>query len=286
MTRLIKILAFSLLLLAISCEDKIKEKEIGTVPSSFTKKVLIEEFTGAWCGYCPDGAYRLENIISENNGNVIGVSVHSGDDMEIEHTNFLAGTYQNTGFPAGMVDRLSLVDYYGNSFVSMSRGYWEYIANDQLDKTANCGLAIKSNVSGDNAYIEVHVGFNENLDGDLRLNVYIIEDKVTGTGYGYDQSNYYDMDSSSSFFGMGNPIEGYEHNHTLRAVLTESNGVIISSEFISSGEFEETFEFDISSFEKNKLSVVAFVNLMGTDFIEHEILNTQKCSIEGLQDWD
>ena len=36
-----------------NCEDKKKEPTIGPVPESFTKKVLIEEFTGAWCGYCP-----------------------------------------------------------------------------------------------------------------------------------------------------------------------------------------------------------------------------------------
>ena len=29
---------------------------------------LIEEFTGAWCGYCPDGAYRVKNLINANDG--------------------------------------------------------------------------------------------------------------------------------------------------------------------------------------------------------------------------
>ena len=44
-----------------------KSNVISSVPSSFTKKVLIEEFTGAWCQFCPDGAYILGNIINANN---------------------------------------------------------------------------------------------------------------------------------------------------------------------------------------------------------------------------
>ena len=38
---------FILLFIAFSCEDVKESKVISPVPSSFTKKVLIEEFTGA-----------------------------------------------------------------------------------------------------------------------------------------------------------------------------------------------------------------------------------------------
>ena len=278
---------FILILIAFSCEDVKESKVISSVPSSFTKKVLIEEFTGAWCQFCPDGAYILGNIINANNENVIGVSIHSGDDMEIEHTNFLINTYQNTGFPSGMVDRVvATTDYYGNSIVSMNRGWWDYIATIQLEKIASCGLAMKSDVSNGNAEIDVHVGFNEQIQGDIRLNVYLIEDNVTGTGYGFDQRNFYNTDTSSIFFGLGDPIQGYAHNHTLRLVLTESQGNLISSEAIASGEHTETFKISIEEFDKNELSIVAFVNNLGASFAEHEVLNAKKCSIEGFEDWD
>ena len=278
---------FIILFITFSCEDAKESKVISPVPSSFTKKVLIEEFTGAWCQFCPDGAYILGNIIDANNENVIGVSIHSGDDMEIEHANFLINTYQNTGFPSGMVDRVvATTDYYGNSIVSMNRGWWDYIATIQLEKIASCGLAIKSDVSNGNAEIDVHVGFNEQIQGDIRLNVYLIEDNVTGTGYGFDQRNFYNTDTSSIFFGLGDPIQGYAHNHTLRLVLTESQGNLISSEAIASGEHTETFQINIEEFDKNELSIVAFVNYFGENYSEHEILNVKKCSIEGFEDWD
>jgi hypothetical protein len=73
---------------------------IGAVPSTFTKKVLIEEFTGAWCGYCVDGAYIVETIVAANSGKAIGVSIHQGDGMQISLYNTLDGIFNNTGFPA------------------------------------------------------------------------------------------------------------------------------------------------------------------------------------------
>ena len=281
MNQYLKILLFGLLVFG-GCEDEPDDFEVSKVPSTFTKKVLIEEFTGAWCGYCPDGAHIVESIINDNNGKVVGVSLHSGDAMEVAHTNFLETTYQNTGYPSGMVDRVPV-----NGNTSLNRGYWEYVASDQLTKTAVCGLAIKSEVIGKNATVEVHAGFNTTLSGEFRLTVYLIEDGVTGTGYGYDQSNYYNEVAESPFYNLGNPIEGYEHNHTLRAILSESLGdAIMVSEMASGGEHIETYTVDLSSYNKNNLSIVAFVTYMGSSITEHEILNVQKCGIDGFQDWD
>lgn len=282
MKQYLQILLFGLLVFG-GCEDEPDNFEISNVPSAFTKKVLIEEFTGAWCGYCPDGAHIVESIINDNNGKVVGVSLHSGDAMEVAHTNFLETTYQNTGYPSGMVDRVSI-----NGSTSLNRGYWESVANAQLSETAVCGLAIISEVNGQNATVEVHAGFNSTLNGDdYRLTVYLIEDGVTGTGYGYDQSNYYNEVAESPFNNLGNPIEGYEHNHTLRAILSESLGdAIMVSEMASGGEHIETYTVDLSSYNKNNLSIVAFVSNIGSTITEHEIMNVQKCDIEGFQDWD
>tara|TARA_B100001250_G_scaffold394833_1_gene399148 strand:+ start:1001 stop:1207 length:207 start_codon:yes stop_codon:yes gene_type:complete len=67
MNQYLKILLFGLLVF-IGCEDETVSFEVSQVPSTFTKKVLIEELTGAWCGYCPDG-YILK--VSR-----IGISLH------------------------------------------------------------------------------------------------------------------------------------------------------------------------------------------------------------------
>ena len=142
-------------------------------------------------------------------------------------------------------------------------------------------------MNGNTATVEVHAGFSSSHSGDHRLTVYLIEDEVSGEGNGYDQMNFYDTDSYSPFFNLGNPIIGYVHNHTLRTVLSQPLGDLInSSELVTGGEHISTFNVDISSYDHNHLSIVAFINFVGATYLEHEVLNVQKCSIDGFQDWD
>ena len=265
-----------------NCEDQKDEPSIGPVPDLFSKKVLIEEFTGAWCGYCPDGALILENIINQNVGFVIGVSAHSGDAMEVSQTSFLESTYSNPGYPSGMVDRFNF-----NDNVSINRGIWDYLASEQLQKEALCGLAIQSKVQANTAKINVHTGFKMAMNGEHRLTVYLIENGVKGSGYGYDQANYYDTDSTSLFYGLGNPIESFEHNHTLRLILSEPLGDLIDPSFlVPKGEFIKYYEIDISSYNSDNLFLVAFITFIGENYLSHEVLNAQKCEINGTKDWD
>jgi|TARA_B110000914_G_scaffold178963_1_gene160893 hypothetical protein len=298
MNQYIKILLFSILVFS-GCEDESENFVVSKVPDTFTKKVLIEEFTGAWCGYCPDGADRVKRLINDNDGRVVGVSIHAGnptgDAMVIAHANYLETTYQSTSFPSAMVDRVSIN---GNS--CLNRGYWASVTNNQLLETTVCGLAIISEINGQNATVEVHAGFSSNLpllgmDGlvdDYRLTVYLIEDGVTEEGYGYDQRNYDNTIEESPFYNLGDPIIGYEHNQTLRAVLSDSLGDVIVGgddsyiEMKKGEEYIKTYTVDISSYNKKNLSIVAFITHIGSIITEHEVMNVQQSDIDGFQDWD
>ena len=264
-----------------ACSDNNEEPEFSEIPLSFTKKVLIEEFTAAWCGYCPWGAAIVEDIVNDND-NVIPVAVHVRDGMSIDHSVFLETTYQSSSYPAGMVDRTPY-----DGVVSFNAGYFTYFSANQLLLEAECGLAMRSKVSGDIATIEVRAGFNTNLDGDYRLTVYLLEDGVTGSGYGFDQINWDNEEPQSDFYEMGDPIVGYVHNHTLRAVLSgELGDPLDESVLTSGGEHIASYSIGISNYDKKKLSAVAFIQRIGTDFTQHEVLNVQQVGITGFQDWD
>ena len=269
-----------------ACSDNNEEPEFSVMPLSFTKKVLIEEFTAAWCGYCPWGAAIVENIVNDNE-NVIPVAVHVRDGMAIDHSSFLEMTYQNNSYPAGMVDRAPYNVNDTTQVVSFNAGYFSYFSANQLLLEAECGLAMRSKVSGNIATIEVRAGFNTDLSGDYRLTVYLLEDGVTGSGYGFDQINWDNEEPQSDFYGMGDPIVGYVHDHTLRAVLSgELGDPLDESVLTSGGEHIASYSIDISNYDKKKLSAVAFIQQIGTDFTQHEVLNVQQVGITGFQDWD
>jgi len=54
-------------------------------PSTYTKKVLLEDFKGTWCPHCPPAA-AIANA-KNGNPNIFGVGYHAGNDpMEIPET--------------------------------------------------------------------------------------------------------------------------------------------------------------------------------------------------------
>jgi hypothetical protein len=47
------------------------------------QNVLLEQHTGAWCGWCPDGNVKMDEVIDLYGDQVIGVKFHNNDDMAI-----------------------------------------------------------------------------------------------------------------------------------------------------------------------------------------------------------
>lgn len=232
-----------------TCEKIISSKVLVpisstfTPPQTYTKKVLIEEFTGTWCGYCPDGAYRMESIIAANPGKCYGASIHDGDPMEISGLNNLfQSTFSVTGFPTGMVGR---VPKPGATTAPMDRGSWAGRVTTLLAQSAKCGLAIDARVTGTDMIVNAHASFNGTLTGTHNITVYITEDDVN-KGSTYSQSNYYNADASSPFYQLGNPIVGFKHNNVIVAVLTAEMGDLIpSTDLVANGHFKRHLQLSL-----------------------------------------
>ena len=53
------------------------------------KNVVLEEFTGKTCGYCPDGHKRADEFSAANPGDVVLINIHAGryayGNTELQH---------------------------------------------------------------------------------------------------------------------------------------------------------------------------------------------------------
>ena len=259
---------------------------ITSVPSTFTQKLLIEQFTGAWNGGCPDGIYRMDQLVISNSNKVIGVNIHMGDAMEIPLFNSFMATFNNNNlpqFPSAMVNRIPSL---GNVFLSKTQ--WASNASVNLGHTAVCGLAIKSSVANSVATIEVHAGFKAAVTGTYHLTVYLVENSVTGTGTSYDQVNTNTSnDNNSPYYNKPTPIQGFIHNNVVRKILTADLGDAISaSSLVAGGEFVKSYTTTISGTELSRFSVVACINKVGNSATTHEIMNVQKAAVNTLKNWD
>ena len=95
-----------------------------------TKRVLLEQYTGAWCGWCVDGSVVMDELIKEFPDNVIGVKVHQGDAMEIPKV-FDSIKSLVPFYPSGSIDR---VTFPGEQTVGTSREKWKEYVLMQMNK--------------------------------------------------------------------------------------------------------------------------------------------------------
>lgn len=67
-----------------------------------TRRVVLEEGTGTWCGWCPQGILAIENLHTLYGDHVIPIAVHNADVMTVEAYNSGLGF---SAFPMGVVNR-------------------------------------------------------------------------------------------------------------------------------------------------------------------------------------
>ena len=163
-----------------------------------TKRVLMEEGTGTWCGWCPRGAVYTEQFDTVYAGSAIIVAVHNSDPMTDAVYDAGMATLIS-GYPSGAVDRKD-VDVDPSDFgVS-------YLNRINDISPADVGVSAYFNSVSRQVDVVVSATFAAELTGDFRLNAVLVEDDVTGTTSAYNQVNYYSSTSNNL------PLVGAGHN--------------------------------------------------------------------------
>jgi len=217
---------------------------VSAPPSTikFVKRVLLEDFTGTWCGFCPAIPFRL-NELSKKTNLVVPVAIHVGGDP----------------YNAEALARPLIAKYTINSAptVILDRKKVEIGPSSKFDESAlaltspksDVGIAMSSTLSGTNVNLTVNAKFNSAHSG-LSLVVMVLEDNLI-----HDQTNYTD------FYGGQSIIKNFVNNDVLRALLTKSIMGEPITEVIPAGfELTKKFTYTIpSTYQKDKLHFVAFI---------------------------
>ncbi len=251
------------------------------------KRVLIQEYTGAWCGFCPDGTLILEDI-TKGDSRYVPVAIHTGDEMEIPEGDIIAGA-ATSSYPSASFD---FKQFSGEGNVAISRGKWKDKAADQKDDIVPVEVKIESHTySRDTREMEVTVttNFIGATRDDLRLNVWLIEDQVTGplneAGFnGWNNANSDNNSPGSPFFGLGNPLgpDVFVHQHVLNAVFTGAWGddQIFPSEVSAGESFSKTFNYTLPTatgaeqhWKAEDIHVIAFVSRHDINVKKRSVLN-------------
>ncbi len=194
------------------------------------KNVLLEEYTGRNCSYCPDGHKIANNIKEANPQDIILIRVHTGGYAPTSYPNFntsfgtpLADQSGISGYPTGTINR----HVFSGSSTSMSRSAWSSVSNQVLLETAvvNIGMDAVVDTANRKLYVEVEMYYTGNQSVSFnRLNVAILQDNIYGSQAG---ASYFNPDDGSD--------ASYNHKHILRHLPLGTWGEQIDS--ISPGTF-------------------------------------------------
>jgi len=259
----------------LSCNDTLNKSVFVNTGTSAGRKILLEEFTGTWCGYCPDGHIVVDDDIVAAGYNIAPVMIHSGDVMAIADGEAIDTYFDVTGYPGAMIDRTL---FSGEDKLPHSRGAWANNVSQQVNAYSPAYVAITNEWNGSNqATVTVTANFVDYAAGDMRLNLYIIEDGVTG-GSSYDQSNYMNGTAGHPLNGAGNPIVGYVHNDVLRAVPSGPLGTtgVIPSPASPGGSYSQTYTYTMpGSSDASNMYIIGFASYInsGDNILGNEIIN-------------
>lgn len=279
------------------------------------KYVLIEEGSGAWCGYCPDGHLRLTDI-TKNDTSIIGVVHHNNDGMTNANSDAINATYQ-TGYPYGMVDRTLFSD---QTTIGLNRGLWETKAGERKNISSPVSVLISKTYDEASRKIDftVTANFVDYAQGDMRINAFLVEDKVRGNDLHnvWTQHNYYSSQFNGGAGGPSHPLynepewlTGYLHNHVVRAIPSGTWGTagVIPSTVSPGQNFSKSYTYTIPPVttvtlpeinddplglrlggngegmnKPQDFSIVAFVSYYNADTKQREVLNAKEVSLLGI----
>lgn len=197
-------------------------KYVSTEPAN--RNVLIEEYTGRNCGWCPVGQNIVNNIIEKNEGRVFTVNIHPQGNV-LSPTTYpnlntvkggeLYNVFGTGGLPAAVINRTTEK---AEGLVS-DDDTWEPMANEQLSQIAECNVAGHVSINPDTRLARITVEVYYTADSKVEenyLTVIMLQDNIMGEQSGAD----------------GNPSQmvgsQYRHMHVYRNTITDKWGDAIS----------------------------------------------------------
>ncbi len=267
------------------------------VSQTTTKKnVLLEEFTGIHCTWCPDGHKLANELAAANPNRVVLVNVHAGGyaspytgelDLRTSNGNSITSWMKVTGFPAGAVQRKGY-DAGSGLELGMSRFDWETVATPVFNENAPVNIAMDAQIDATTRKltIKVEMFYTAPFASGTKnyLNVGIIQDNI----------EEYQIGSSKNTAQIL-PNGKYNHMHVFRKYINSSGvyGDVIDADqtTVITKTFEYVLPESITSVPLKifDLKIFAFVH-QGTNDVSNSLVynaidvNPQITNVTGISE--
>lgn len=252
-----------------------------------TRKVVVEDFTGMWCGWCPRGIAAMEYMQKNYPESFIGIAAHDGDALKCPDYGYVLATYR--GRPYVLMNRTTRI----NSFVPKSELERERDAGADMDVDISAVWDEGKNKISITSITTFRLDISE---GNYALAYVLTEDGMTSTSWGQNNNFAGDMTlkgvSEEAEFFMNNyqTVYNMKNNHVAIAAKNITNGLegIVKAPFVADKPIVHETSFDnIAQYKKiqNKDNLSVCVLLIDKsegkiDKSKGRIVNANKCKIQ------
>jgi hypothetical protein len=250
----------------VSLQNNVFTQTINYWSEIPAKRVLFEEGTGTWCGWCPRGAVVLETMLDLFPESFIGVAVHNADPMVVSAHDGAVGGFIS-GYPGGVWEHQS------GTGVSQGIADAEFAARTAILSPFKISSVSAFDSTSRVVTTTVRVTPVINMTGTYKIGGIITEDGVTGTTSGYNQANYYSFQSqNTALVGAGhnwqtqtNPVPAAQmvYDHVSRALFDGGyNGKTgsLPSSMTAGVRYEYTFTNTLAAnVNEEEVTLVTFI---------------------------
>lgn len=163
---------------------------LTTVSTNVKRNVVVEEFTGTGCGWCPRGLVGMKKLREAYPDNFIGIGVHgynSTDPMYLNPSSAYPRIFSGSA-PSCMINRATgeIDPYYGTGLDILND------FDDQLRITAKVGVEVTGEFNDGNTEVMASATIHPLVDGKgYHIEYVVIADGVESTAASFKQANSY-----------------------------------------------------------------------------------------------
>lgn len=260
----------SLIIVLFSLELLNAQQYVVTTPTN--KNVLLEEYTGGYCSYCPNGHRIANEVAAKYPGRVFPVNIHAGSFAYTTYPNMTTtqgNEYNNnfgvTSYPTGILNRVGQVSY----------TQWENKVDEMMKENAIVNIAGDYTINAATRTVQITVEMyytGNSSESTNYLTIYMLQDDIVGYQAGSNLNPTQIVDGQ------------YNHTHVFRSAITSTWGDAVSPTTAGS-LITKTYTYTIPQsigspngvdVDLNKVYFVAFLTEKNEGSVTRPVLNSCK----------
>lgn len=276
---------------------------ISSKVSAYPLKLVSEEVTGTWCGYCIRGIVGMKTMNDKYPDTFIGIAIHNDSNTKWpdamaagveDYHDYIYNSCGITGYPHCVFSR--------NPNYSIDPQYMEKCYTAIMSEADNyTGIELKAQYNKNTGKIDTNTDIyfaKKQSNTNYKLAYVIVENNVHRTHAelglaenepsGYDQNNYYGNNAQGVEMGgyekMGSTVRAEQiwYNDVARSIYPTPQGEegIIPADIAEGDHFSNEVSLNIPTNVLNSANTEVIVLLLAKNGI---IVNADKVKIEGIE---